>query len=995
MVDDIGSRVFTIPAGVPFSKTLARFLLEETQGDAERLTSYRILLPTRRACRILRDTFLDLNEGAPLLLPQMRPIGDVDGDDLSLQMLGASDDISDIPPAITPLRRQLLLSRLIQKMPDFAYNADRALVLAKALGELMDQVVVEGLSFDNLSALVPEDFAQHWGITLEFLKIVSEVWPAILEEEGLIDAADRRNQLLRHYKLYLDHVRPDYPLIAAGTIGSIPAVADVLCSVARMPNGRVILPGLDTGLSAKIWEKVEDHHPQYFFKSLLRKMELEPEEVGVIGSAESTREGLARQMMLPAAFTHLWRDAEKPDNADDLNGLEYYACSGQEEEAAVIALIMREVLDDTERQKDVVALVTPDRRLARRVSALCRRWGVVADDSAGLSFDQSRLGVFCLLCLKAAQKPFDVVALLSFLKHPFCRMGYGHLEYQHAVNALERDVFRVRDKPIFRDLAHVKSYVDASDLPDFLRIFVDKVVTCFAHLQAVTTDAQDFGSVLRGLLQSLELFAARQTAEDIHRSGEEILWRGDAGEAGAQFFTDLIEQADLISIQGSSDCLALLTRLMRDVNVRSAYGVHPRVLILGQLEARLSHADVLILGGLNDGVWPSDQGHDPWMSRPMRSAFGLPATAQKVGLAAHDFVQGFCAERVIVTRSEKVDSSPTVMSPWLMRLHTVLQARGQGLHVLSKRPYRAWAQALDKTADVTPYKRPAPLPPSSIRLKRASVTKFTTWMENPYALYMYYILKLRAIEPLRSEVGAAQFGLLLHDVMDKFVAAYQRDLPDDVESIVMRLSQETVAEMLSEDMVPAYWLPRLQNVAAWFAQHEREWRTRAAFQKAEVSGRMILDVDGEGFEINGRADRIDLISSENGAGYALIDYKSAGTFSESKFKKGEYPQLPLEAMMLDEGGFSGLNAGSTQYLGYWKMTGGRQAGQEISLDRDIDAVVEIVRDAVVELIRTFRRADVPFYAVPDLSNAPRYDDYEHVSRLKEWAVLDDANGGDA
>ena len=112
--------VFNIPASQSFVDCLAAGLLEEVAGDPTALADYLLLLPTRRACRALREAFLRLNNGRAMLLPTMRPLGDVDEEELILgdmpAGLGASG-VLDLPPAIAPMRRQLLLSRLVMQMP--------------------------------------------------------------------------------------------------------------------------------------------------------------------------------------------------------------------------------------------------------------------------------------------------------------------------------------------------------------------------------------------------------------------------------------------------------------------------------------------------------------------------------------------------------------------------------------------------------------------------------------------------------------------------------------------------------------------------------------------------------------------------------------------------------------------------------------------------------------------------------------------------------------
>src|SRR5260370_40517527 len=109
--------VYTIAPDRPFLSTLAHGLLVLAGGDPLMLPRMTVLLPTRRAARALREAFLRLtaagsDPGAPLLLPRLRPVGDLDDDDiaLGLGMAGDADDASlAIPPAIPDIGRRLVL----------------------------------------------------------------------------------------------------------------------------------------------------------------------------------------------------------------------------------------------------------------------------------------------------------------------------------------------------------------------------------------------------------------------------------------------------------------------------------------------------------------------------------------------------------------------------------------------------------------------------------------------------------------------------------------------------------------------------------------------------------------------------------------------------------------------------------------------------------------------------------------------------------------------
>ncbi len=976
-------KIYNISSGRAFSKELAQYLLRITKDNPEELPCYRVLLPTRRACRILRETFLKLNDGKSILLPVMSPIGDVEADDLSLMMFGNSGGFLDVPSAIAPLKRQLLLAKLIRSVPEFSQTMDHALALAGALSKFIDQVVVEGLEFSDLHKIVPDEFAEHWQITLDFLKIISENWSKILAEHDLIDVAQRRNLLLNALAKHWQESPPDYPIIAAGSTGSIPAVGRLLGVISQMPQGQVILPALDIYMDDDAWDHISANHPQHSLKSLLERIGADRKDVIELSNNDDggSRNILASEMMLPAQASAQWKDFPKRHDIEPmLQNLQYYPCATQQEEAALIALIMRESL---QHKTNITALVTPDRNLARRVAALCRRWNIEVDDSAGKSLAETRLGKFMALTIKQGQAEFDVIAMLSLLKISICRFSQDEKRYSKMLGLLETKFLRqdtlYASREMLRD--EIASKEECAELLGFIDGFYAALKPLIYYKSQ--TKKHSFTDILKAHIKVMETLST-----DLDKSGAEILWRGDDGEAGAVFLSEILEHGELIDNVTLDEYEEILLSLMRDVTIRSAYNVHPRLLILGQLEARLSDADLFILGGLNEGVWPPDTGHDPWMSRPMRSEFGLPSFDQSIGIAAHDFVQGFCSDNVVMTRSEKIGGSPSVPARWLDRLDTVMRACGKNLSDLSAFPYRNWADFLDRPDKVIPFDRPAPKPPISARPKGASITKIDVWMKDPYAIYMYYVLNLRKIRPLLQDNDAALRGTILHKILENFTNAFPLKLPDNAEEELIAIAKNILEKRLEAPELMRYWWPKFLKIAAWFIEHERSWREGAKFFKSEIKGGIDIDIAGAPFNLHGTADRIDRMHG----GYAVIDYKSGGSFSKKALKSGALPQMPLEALILSKGGFPSIPKGESVYLGYWKLTGGAKAGEIRAINGDLDETIEIVFEGLKNLITVFRELDTPFYAIPDTSNAPRFNDYEHVSRLKEWVVLDDVEG---
>ena len=983
------NNVYNIPAWQPFAGTLAAYFLQKTKQNPKELARYRLLLPTRRTCRVMRETFLALNEGKALLLPQMSALGDVDEEGLSLMLLGQGEDFLDIPPAITPLKRQILLARLIYAMPDYVQGMEHALGLARALSRFIDQVIVEGLDFSYLHEIVPEEFSEHWQITLEFLCIISEAWPKILEENGVIDAAQHRNLMFQALSRHWEKAPPDTPVIAAGSSGSIPAAADVLRTISGLPQGMVILPGLDQDMDEESWRHISETHPQHSIKILLRRMNIERKDVRNLEAvkkegAGANRHALASAMMLPAQTTSRWQGFSRNNDLQAVtSGLEYYQCATLGEEAGLIAMIMRETLEEKDR---ICALVTPDRGLARRVKASCRRWGVEVDDSAGINLAETPQGKLALLCLEATAMRFDPVAFLSLLKSALCRFGYSREDVQHYTGLIEKKV--LRQGRVIGSHGMLRRIVAENDtFSDAAKEFIVAYYDALEPLLNIT-EAGGFinmSACLEAHIRTLEALSYEEKGREV--SG--LYWSGEAGRQCAQFFSQLLEHASLIKDVTFGEYFNIISVLMRDVTVRVAYGLHPRLLILGQLEARLTKADTVILGGLNEGLWPPDAGHDPWMSRPMRKEFGLPAQEQKIGFAAHDFVQGFCSPRVVMTRAQKVDGAPTLSSRWLNRLDTIMQAGGLSLESLSKGPYLAWVKKLD-IEQTEPCERPQPCPPLSARPKGVSVTKVDTWLRDPYSIYAYYVLGLRKLGPLRQDNEAALKGTLLHSMLDRFTQDYPEDLPKTAQEAFLSIARDVLQEEVHDEEFVQAWWPRLTRIADWVVDNETRWREKAGFVAGEVKGSIDLDIDGEPFNLHGIADRIDRLADGS---YALIDYKSGGNFSQNKLKEAELSQLPLEALILQEGGYEALVSGEqVRYLGYWKISGAQDAGQVVSIEGDVSETVEKAEEGLKALVRAYRDKAMPYYCMPDTSRMLRYNDYELLSRLKEWSVADDSAG---
>jgi ATP-dependent helicase/nuclease subunit B len=1002
-------RVTTIAPGVSFVDALARGLLARSRDPLE-LARGTILLPTRRACRALREAFLRASEGRALLLPRLQPLGDLDAEDLLLageEAGGAAIEgaglAAELPPAMPPLRRQLLLARLIRRLGQVrgeSLREDQAVRLAEELARLLDQVETEGLDFERLDTLVPEDYAEHWQVTLEFLRILTDAWPDVQAAEGCIGPAARARRLLQMQAEAWRRAPPRDPVIVAGSTGSVPATAELISVVAGLPRGMVVLPGLDTECDEEVWAAVADEpsHPQHGLAVLLARLGVARAEVAPwpgsgpeagAGAATVGRSRLINAALRPAAATPAWRAFAEEMTAeavgDALAGVTRIDAPGPGEEATAIALVLRRALERPGRR---AALVTPDRGLARRVAAELARWGVAVDDSAGTPLSHSPPGGFLRLTAELAAGALAPLPLLAALKHPLAAGGQPPGEFRARVRALERLVLRgPRPAPGFPGLKRAlraagkgkdkdkERRAEIRDLRDWLG-GLERIAKPFVR---ALKRAKSLRQALDAHLAFAEALAA--SAED---GGPARLWAGEAGSVAAGFVAELREAARDAPGVGAESYPALIAALLGGQAVRPPYGSHPRLAIWGPLEARLQHVDVVVLGGLNEGTWPAEVEPGPWLGRPMRADFGLPPPERRLGLAAHDFAQLMGAPRVYLTRATRVEGTPTVPSRWLLRLDALLQAFDPGLSLAQAAPqWLAWAEALDRpTREIQPAP-PAPCPPPEARPRKLSVTRIETWMRDPYDLYAEQILGLRLLDPIDSDPSAAEFGTLVHKALEAFLREFPQELPDDPESALLAAGHQVFWAEAVKPGVRAFWWPRFRRIARWFAREEREHRAGLLRSFGELDGLLRVDLPAGVFELSAKADRIDRLADGT---LAIVDYKTGGTPSKKEVSLGFAPQLPLEAAIASGGGFKGLPEAPVSKLEYWRVSGGEPPGERRPLKLDAQAEAAAALEHLRHLITCFDDQKTPYLARPRPEWARRFSDYTHLARVKEWGA---------
>ena len=990
-----GPNVYSIAAHRGFADALVSGLIPRYRDDDLGLARLTLLLPNQRAARTITEAFVRAQTGSTggMLLPRMVVVGDLDLDEALGPLFDPLID-ADIPPAADPTRRWLRLAELIGDIEGEAAPKGAALLRRAYLaGRTMDRLRVEGIDPADLMSeavigLVGEQ-AEHWrAATLSFLKLQAH-WQADLAAQGEIDAPTRRNRLFDAAARGWKANPPPHPIVAAGVTSGSPALARLLRVVADLPDGAVVLPDLDLSLSDEVWDQLglagipaevggpyfgradAVTHPQYHLKLLLGRMGIARGEVRAWhrsgpAAAPPERARAISNLFLPPAASAVWVDL--PERQRRLAAVRLMQTDHPGHEAQAIAILIRQMLEEPEKR---VALVTPDRALAARVVAHLGRWGIKADDSAGQPLPMTAAGRLFLLLAQILAEGAAPVPLIAALSHPLVRSGRG---FGGQARAAWLDNVRALDMALRGPrpgvgLAPIAALVARKAAHGALRLqaWWDEVAAILAPLMMGEAEMS-----LADLIDTLS-----QAAEALCGEG---LWGQSDGRALSAFVETLGAAArDRGTAIPPRDLPAALRDAMERVSVRPQWGGHPRVTVYGLLEARMARADLIICGGLVEGVWPAAPRPDALLPPAVLRHLGVAGEDFRIGLSAHDLAGCLGAPQVVLSWARRDVGGPVIPSRFVLRVEAMLGAELADKHRETRVP--EWARDIDLGKLVPPHPRPQPNPTPDQRRVDIAVTALDRLRADPYQFYAQAILGLRRLDPLDADPTPAWRGTAVHDILDR----WHRD--GAAPGTLAQTAAHVLDQMGAHPLERSLWRPRLVAALAWIDGEVTALTAEGRrVLKTEIRGEMRLD----GIRIHGRADRIDALP--DGA-LAIIDYKTGQPPSGNMVAAGFALQLGLIGLIARDGGFDGVS-GTPERFEYWSLA--RAKGRDGFGWRD-EPVLEgrkksgIPREDFLPETEKFLREAIarwllgsePFTARlnPDIGG---YNDYDQLMRLDEW-----------
>ena len=986
-------KVYSIAAHRGFADALVAGLVPRYTDPEFGLARLTLLLPSSRARRTVAEAFIRHagEQGTPgLLMPRMVVVGDLDLDEALgplLDPLGSSA----ISPAVDPQRRLFALAGLIaEEMGDDAPRGAILLRLARETGATMDRLLVEDVGpeqlLDEKVVGVSKDLSGHWQDSLRLFARVQARWLAWLGEHGALDAAARRNRLFDRAAASWSATPPATPVVAAGVTSAAPALARLLRVVADLPQGAVILPDFDLTMTAEVWDELgragnrpapgdtpfaaEDAvtHPQYHLKLLLSRMKVRREEVqawhrkGMTASPPERSHAIGA-LFLPPEASRAW--VELPAEKRRLSGVSIMQSANPEEEAQAIALLVRRAVEQPEKR---VAVVTPDRALARRVVHHLARWNIIADDSAGRPLSQTAAGRALLLAAEVMAEDAKSVPLMALLGHPLATGGMERGQWLRRLRRLERALRGPRLKPGLEPVREAVAEL-AKDRPDMAEFWA-RAEAALAPLVARDRDAQV------PLAQLIDTLAA--SAEAL--CGE-ALWAREDGRSLATFVEEFrLHAREAGFAVAPRDVAALLADAMEQIAVRPPYGGHARVAVLGLLEARMNRADLVICAGLNEGVWPARGSVDALLAPPVLRNLGVPGSDFRIGLAAHDLAGALGAPEVVLSRSARDEGGPAIPSRFLLRVEALL---GELLPRHEDHATIALARAMTQAERAQDYPRPMPRPSPDQRDVDISATALDRLLGDPYQFFAQKIMGLTQLDPLDADPNPMWQGNVAHTILERWHLARKSDPAARIAPIMDQVLDEENADPL----VRGLWQPRLQRALEWIEETVTHYTDREVLA-VEAKGAMHFDE----VLVHGRADRIDRLADGS---LAIVDYKTGKPPSAKMVEEGFALQLGILGLIAEANGFADATGAPGGYE-YWSLgrakddnphgfgyvevplkVGAKRSGIEP------EEFLPLTRFKLGEAIGKYIRGDAPFTAREN-PNYPAYDTYDQLMRLEEW-----------
>lgn len=866
---------------------LAAALIEEHRAPLPLLEHVVVLLPDMEAAPRLRR----------LLLEQAQQAGHTAL--LGPRILRLADWLKHVPlpeqRIISDHGRELMLVEALREHRQL-FGHGNLWSLADSLLQLFDELTLNKIGLptsleefrQRLITAYGADSQSLQALTLE-ARVVHTLWQAWheqMQQRGVIDQASA--YLLR---LAASAKRIGSPLYLAGFSRFSRAEMEWLQPLLATKKLRLLLQG-----------EPDD--------AITRQL-LEPygHELSTPDTTQTTFGQLLNTALQPTAVPLARRAADfaiRHTASPALDRCWIYNADGAEEEAQAVDLqVRRWLLQGVER----IAIVTENRRLARRVRALLERAAIELRDSAGWALSTTSAAAVVERWLQCVEEDFPHQAMLDLLKSPFLFDAAERGQRLADVYRLEQGI--VLQGNIGRSLQRYRRQLElrSSLLPPELAAELERVGQLLDLLEQAAVPLQPYtdgqhrpDQLISALLESLQCLGL------FTRLGDDA--------AGSRLLEELNAMAQAVT----PDTLPLswvefrtwFGRTLERFNFRPPVS-GGQVQLMGLEQSCLGRFDGLIIAGAEREYFPGAPQASPFFNEAVRRQLELPTAEQQREERFQHFRRLLeSAPRVLITLRRRQDDEDVLPSPWveaLQAFHRLAYQRDLDDPILA-----AWLQHPDSqvfrcdTTELPPAAcQPRPSLPQELLPKTLSASAYQQLVDCPYQFYAARGLGLAPPEAIREALEKADYGARVHRSLEAFHSGLPA-LPGPFGKVLTATNRNEAIELLEgiarrvfaadlkDNFLHRDWLQRwLACIPAYIdwqvGREQAQWRVTQAEQELRCEEFL------PGLALKGRVDRIDA----GPEGTAIVDYKTGGIPTLAEVEQGEAVQLPFYALLTAEG----------------------------------------------------------------------------------------------
>ena len=822
--------------------------------------------------------------------PNIYPISDLSG------LVKLSAQYLERIPLINQISK-IILSLKITKYQNISYITE----VSEYLADILQKAETYKINLDKILKIIDNDNSLYTQELCNIIKIFIQEWKKNynLTKAGynvlLIDA------LASNIK--------NKQLIIAGINSDIPSEIQLLEKAYNSDNSYVVLYGVDEHLTNLDWNNISESHHQYNFKNIFNKLNVKPDSIEA-WCKESTNSIFISKALKPAKSCDDWYDnKEYSQHVTYINALDQY------DEAKNIIKIIKD-----NPTKSIMVVTAEDNLMEKLILYIdqdIENISIIRD----LALSNSKAAIWLKLCLNFITEKFSLLSGLALLKHPFSSIDPTLLSELEIL--IRNNNFRSNN--IFDAILEGEFFNN-------LMIEIESFNN-FNQESSFTKKLQDHIS-----------FAERATHINI--------WEDDLSKEFKVLLDNLLEKLDIFTNLNLENYVILFNYFIKSAYFRPEITETKRVTILKPIDARLHTADLVVLAGLNEGIWPKLANIDPCFNNMMIEKIGFPIPEKSIGEEAFNFQCLANSESVILSRSEKIDSSIIYPSRWFLKLLTLSRAK-------------ITATALEKFTNNNQEEFFLPPSPAiEYRPTTLSVTQIEKLIYNPYHIYVDVILKLKKLSPLTKELSALDFGNFIHKAIEikhyhpkeSYIEAGNKALNS------LKLSNNNQLKLL--------WWPRFIRITEWLKENQNFY----CKDFLETPGRInILD----NFTIISRADKIEIDSNK----INIIDYKTGNISSSKSIYTGQTLQLLIEGLIAIDGGFS-CQYKKKKYqlnsLKYIQLSGLEEPAKILEININDKPIIDQTKKYLGELLEEYRSSSTSYYYTK--KKVLSYCYYEHLSR---------------